>query len=87
MAASKLSRVPTVKFVAVVRQSGDVSIIDVTGELTSFASGALTQTICSLLKQGRTKIILNLRGLAYLDSSGIGELVQNYLTVIKGNER
>lgn len=70
-------------FAATIRRCGDVSIVDVTGELTSFASGALAQAIAGLLKGGRKKIILNLGGLSYLDSSGIGELVQNYLTVIK----
>jgi len=35
------------------------------------------------VKQGRKKIVLNLDGLLYLDSSGIGELVRNYMTVIK----
>lgn len=36
-----------------------------------------------LLKGGRKNIVLNLTGLEYLDSSGIGELVRNYMSVVK----
>jgi len=35
------------------------------------------------VSEKRKDIVLNLAGLHYLDSSGIGELVRNYLTVIK----
>lgn len=70
-------------FSAKIRHSGAVSIIDVTGQLTSFTRGALRNTVTELLKQGRKSILLNLSGLDYLDSSGIGDLVANYLTVIK----
>ena len=36
-----------------------------------------------VLQQGNNNIILNLTALDYLDSSGIGELVRNYLAVVK----
>jgi anti-sigma B factor antagonist len=72
-----------VNFSATVRDSGQISIVDVKGRLTSFETGALRDTIARLLKQGKKQIVLNLSGLVYLDSSGIGELVQNYLSVIK----
>jgi len=70
-------------FSARVRQQGQVSIVDLSGHLTSFESRGLRDTISGLLKQGRKNIILNLSGLLYLDSSGIGELARNYVTVIK----
>jgi anti-sigma B factor antagonist len=70
-------------FSARVRQQGQVSVVDLSGHLTSFEASGLRDTISGLLKQGRNNIILNLSGLLYLDSSGIGELARNYLTVIK----
>ena len=70
-------------FSATIKESGQVSLVHVTGSLTSFEVTGLRTTITSLLQQGRRKIILNLDGLRYLDSSGIGELVRNYMTVIK----
>jgi len=73
-----------VNFSATIRQVGQVSVVEVNGKLTSFESGALRSSIAKLLKEGRKQILLNLSGLTYLDSSGIGELVQTYMSVIKG---
>ena len=70
-------------FSATIRQAGQVSVVEVTGKLTSLESGALNNSIAQLLKEGRKQILLNLSGLTYLDSSGIGELVRTYLSVIK----
>jgi anti-sigma B factor antagonist len=71
-------------FSASIRQSGSVSLLDLSGRLTSFEIGALRDTIARLLKEGRRNIVLNLSGLEYLDSSGIGELARNYVSVLKG---
>lgn len=70
-------------FSITIRHSGPASLVDVTGSLTSFEAGALRQAITNLVAEKRRDIVLNLRGLEYLDSSGIGELVRNYMTVIK----
>lgn len=70
-------------FSATIRQVGSVSIVDVSGRLTSFEIGALRDSISRLLKQGRKDIVLNLSGLQYLDSSGIGELAREYVSVVK----
>ena len=71
-------------FSATIRQVGQVSVVEVSGKLTSFESGALRNSIAKLLKEGCKQILLNLSALTYLDSSGIGELVQTYMSVIKG---
>jgi anti-sigma B factor antagonist len=72
-----------VNFSAVIRRTGEVSILDLTGQLTSFASGVLRQTVGDLMKQGKKQIVLNVGGLVYLDSSGVGALVNCYMSVIK----
>ena len=74
-------------FSIAIRHSGPASLVDVTGSFTSFESGALRQAITGLIADKRNDIVLNLSGLEYLDSSGIGELVRNYLTVIKSGGR
>jgi len=66
-----------------IRQDGSVSVLDISGRLTSFEIGALREAITRLLKQGHKNILLNLRGLLYLDSSGIGELARDYVSVAK----
>jgi anti-sigma B factor antagonist len=72
-----------VNFSANIRHTGEVSIVDLTGQLTSFASGALRNTIAALMTNGRKKIVLNVGRLLYLDSSGVGELANCYMSVIK----
>jgi len=72
-----------VNFSAIIRQVRQVSVVEVTGKLTSFESGALRTSIAKLLKEGRMQILLNLSGLVYLDSSGIEDLVHTYMSVIK----
>ena len=45
------------------------------------SSGDLRDSIRHLADQGKTKVLLNLGGVKYIDSSGIGELIANYTTV------
>jgi anti-sigma B factor antagonist len=66
-----------------IREAGAVTLVHVSGRLTSFETGALRDSVSRLLKQGRRDIVLNLSGLKYLDSSGIGELARVYVTVVK----
>ena len=70
-------------FSVTIRQAGRVSLVDVCGRLTCLEVGALRDSISRLLKQGRKNIVLNLSGLQYLDSSGIGELAKIYVSVVK----
>jgi anti-sigma B factor antagonist len=72
-----------VNFSAIIRQVGQVSVVEVTGKLTSFERDALRNSIAQLLKEGRKQILLNVSGLVYLDSSGISDLVHTYMSVIK----
>lgn len=66
-----------------IRQEGSVTLLDLSGRLTSFETVALREAVAQLLKQQRKHIVLNLSALRYLDSSGIGELARNYVSVIK----
>ena len=70
-------------FSATIRHTGAVSLVDLSGRLTSFEAGALREAITRLLKEGRKNIVLNLSALQYLDSSGIGELARAYVAVVK----
>jgi anti-sigma B factor antagonist len=70
-------------FSVTIRHVGPISLLDVSGSLTSFEMGALRESVSRLLKQGRKNIVLNLTALQYLDSSGIGELAKVYVSVVK----
>ena len=66
------------------RQAGDVTILDLNGKVTiGEGSVALRNAIRRLLGEGKNKILLNLGGVGYIDSSGIGELVSSYTAVKK----
>jgi len=64
------------------RQAGDVRVVDVSGKITlGDGSSALRRLLQDELAQGNKKILLNLRNVSYIDSSGIGELVSGFTTV------
>ena len=66
------------------RQAGDVTVLDMDGKVTiGEGSVALRNTIRRLLGEGKSKILLNLGGVGYIDSSGIGELVSSFTAVNK----
>jgi anti-sigma B factor antagonist len=62
--------------------TGDVAIVKVTGEITLNQGGdvLLRDKIQSLLQQGHRKIVLDLGGVSYVDSAGLGQLVQIHAT-------
>jgi len=68
------------------RQAGDVVILDMDGKITiGEGSVGLRTAIRRLLEEGKKKILLNLAGVGYIDSSGIGELVSSYTAIGKEN--
>jgi anti-sigma B factor antagonist len=66
------------------RQAGDVTVLDMNGSIRmGEGSAELRKAIRDLVTGGKKKILLNLAGVKYIDSSGIGELIANYTTVSK----
>lgn len=64
------------------RKSGDVTILDLTGKLTiGYGDAVLRGELQDALEGGAKNILLNLGGVATIDSSGIGELVSSYTRV------
>ena len=66
------------------RQAGDVTVLDMSGKITiGEGSVALRTGVRRLLEEGKKRILLNLGGVSYIDSSGIGELVSSYTAINK----
>ncbi len=64
------------------RQADDVMILDLKGKLTiGEGDELLKDKVYSLIQQGHKKLILNLEGVPYVDSAGLGEIVRTYTTV------
>lgn len=79
----RMAAVSSSNFSIRIRQEGSVALLDVSGRLTSFETVALREAVAQLLIQKRKQIVLNLSGLQYIDSTGIGELARNYVSVVK----
>ena len=62
--------------------AGDVMVVHVSGDITLNQGGdvLLKDKIQSLLAQGHKKLVLDLGGVAYVDSAGLGQLVQVHAT-------
>lgn len=67
-----------------VRKIGKVTVVDLSGKIT-IGSGdvVLKETVQRLFDEGHKNIVLNLSGVSYMDSAGIGELVACYKRVVE----
>ncbi|MBP1622411.1 MAG: anti-anti-sigma factor [Acidobacteria bacterium] len=64
-----------------VRTIRDVYILDCSGKITlGEGTMSIRNTVKDLLQSGAKKILLNLSGITYLDSAGVGELVGCFVT-------
>jgi len=57
------------------RQSADGAAVVVRGEVDMATAAKLRDVLNGLVDDGYTRIVLDCRGLAFLDSSGIGVLI------------
>lgn len=65
------------------RKSNDVTILDLKGKITiGAAEEALRDHIHKVLGAGATKVVLNLKDVTTIDSSGVGELVSAYTSAM-----
>ncbi|MGE5834842.1 MAG: STAS domain-containing protein [Acidobacteriota bacterium] len=64
------------------RVVNDVTILDLKGKITlGEGDEALREKINQLISQNKKRILLNLAGVPYIDSAGLGEVVRTYTTV------
>jgi anti-sigma B factor antagonist len=68
------------------RKNQDVVVLDLEGRLT-LGDGAelLRDKVASVVFQGNSKVVLNLAGVPYIDSGGLGELVRCSMAAKKAN--
>jgi anti-sigma B factor antagonist len=61
------------------RRVGDVVVLSISGDITMSGGGTLllAGTIRRLLQQGHKHLVLDLADVRYVESSGLGELVQS----------
>ena len=70
------------------RAVGDVVVLDLKGRITlGEGDQLLKDKVNSLVNQGRKRMVLNLAGVPYIDSAGLGEIVGSYTTVSRQGGR
>src|SRR5205809_1173507 len=76
-----LRRLP-MKMTASTRLVGGVTIVDLSGRIVlGEGSAGLRDLLRKLVSEGIKKILLNLRNVDYIDSSGLGELVSAFTSL------
>lgn len=79
--SSLVERILDMALTAKVRRVGNVAIVDLNGKITlGENTGILRDELRSLMSQGTKSILLNMQGVSYVDSAGLGELVGAYTT-------
>jgi anti-sigma B factor antagonist len=64
-------------------EAGDVTVIGVSGRISlADGSGLIRDTVRDLIAKGNRKVLLNLSEVTYIDSSGIGELVSAFTSMV-----
>lgn len=66
-----------------VRQKEGIAILDVNGRLAVGAASTLREKVTEEMAQGQNKVILNLKDVDYIDSTGLGTMVICYTTLSK----
>ena len=62
---------------------GNVAILRLTGDITLRKSGdtKLNEIVIAVAKRGQTRVLLDLAGVSYVDSAGLGELLKSHGTM------
>ena len=70
-----------------IRECGDVSVVDLQGKSTIESGGSelLSTRLRDLAVNGKCKLLLNLANLTQMDSSGIGVIVETFVSLRSKN--
>lgn len=68
------------------RTAGEITVIDLAGEIDLYNSGELKSLLTELVDKKQYRIVLNLKRVSYMDSTAIGVLVHalNLLKTFRG---
>ena len=59
------------------RNSGDATVVDVTGDIDLYNSPEVRKTLIGALREKRApRVVVNLTAVRYMDSSGVASLVE-----------
>ena len=61
--------------------AGKVTVLEITGALTLDSGGELRDAVQRVLTRQRCQILINLAQVTYVDSCGLGEILQAYVSL------
>lgn len=71
-----------------IRQEGDVTVVDAAGRITmGDSASALKESLRGLTADGAKKILLNLAGVSFMDTAGMGEMVGCYVSAYRAGTK
>jgi anti-sigma B factor antagonist len=73
--ASRDKGVAIIDFAVDSRQEGSWTVVDVQGEVDMFTAPKLRERLVETVDQGHYQIVVNLQGVSFMDSTGLGTLV------------
>jgi anti-sigma B factor antagonist len=68
-------------FAVTVHDRGTDAVVEVTGEIDIYTAPALRGALLDLVASGRSRIVVDILGVSFLDSSALGVLVGGYKRV------
>ena len=54
----------------------EVAVLSVTGEVDIYTAQALDERLVEVINSGRTKVVMDLTGVGFMDSTGLGVVVK-----------
>lgn len=79
-----------------IRDAGEITVLELEGELDTYSCPSVRDTIVRLVDEGKKQILLNMAGVEYIDSAGLGTLVgglkratehEGVLKIVHANEQ
>jgi anti-sigma B factor antagonist len=65
------------------RQLGPITVLSPSGKITIDNTGELKEKVTGALAAGHRQIVIDLGGVTYIDSSGLGELVSCHTSALR----
>ncbi|MFP3959673.1 MAG: STAS domain-containing protein [Spirochaetaceae bacterium] len=69
------------------RRSGSIYIVDISGEMDLYNAHRLKEVVNKMVAKGIRDFIINVDGVSYIDSTGIGALMHVHSTIKKQGRR
>jgi len=69
------SSIPTVDFAVTTEVDNRTCIVSVQGELDVYTAPLLRERLHEVLAQGASKVVLDLHGMTFIDSTGLGVVI------------